>query len=102
MARKGSFISDYANYTDIFYHRSMEEDKLSILDVCGAYGQKDKKKLDRSEINKSARDNGSRLADQTKTVFGLYRYILSKEHGEGQTFFFWMCVVLTARNTLED
>ena len=36
-----SFISDYANYTDIFYHRSMEKDKLSILDVWGAYGQKD-------------------------------------------------------------
>ena len=35
-----SFISDYADYTDIFYHRSMEKDKLLILDVWGAYGQK--------------------------------------------------------------
>ena len=47
-ARTTSFSSDYANYTDIFYHRSMEKDKLSILDVCGAYGQKDIKILDRS------------------------------------------------------
>ena len=82
MARIGVFISDYADYTDIFYHRSMEKDKLSILDVWGAYGQKDIEILDRSgptrsEINKPARDNGGRLAGQTKTVFGLYEYILS-------------------------
>ena len=54
--------SIYANNADIFYHRSMEKDKLSILDVCGAYGQKDIEILDRSparsEINKPARDNG--------------------------------------------
>ena len=31
----------YAHYTDIFYHRSIEKDKLFVLDVCGAYGQKD-------------------------------------------------------------
>ena len=37
-----------ANYTDIFYHRSMEKDRLFVLDVCGAYGQKDIKILDRS------------------------------------------------------
>ena len=36
-----------ANYADIFYHRSMEKDKLFVLDVCGAYGQKDIKILDR-------------------------------------------------------
>ena len=47
----------------IFNHRSMEKDKLSILDVCGAYGQKDIEKLDRPEINKPARDNDGRLAD---------------------------------------
>ena len=40
--------SIYANNADIFYHRSMEKDKLSILDVCGAYGQKDIKILVRS------------------------------------------------------
>ena len=51
-AEGGGFMLVYSNYTDIFYHRSMEKDKLLILDVCGAYGQKDKKKLDRSEINK--------------------------------------------------
>ena len=72
-----SFSSIYANYVGIFNHRSMEKDKLFVLDVCGAYGQKDIEKLDRSEINKPARDNGGRLADQTKTVFGLYGYILS-------------------------
>ena len=33
----------------------MEKDKLFLLDVCGAYGQKDIKKLDRSEMNKPAR-----------------------------------------------
>ena len=75
--RRMSFSSIYVNYTDIFNHRSMEKDKLSILDVCGAYGQKDIEKLDCSEINKPARDNDGRLADQTKTVFGLYGYILS-------------------------
>ena len=52
------FISDYANHTDIFYHRSMEKDRLSILDVWSAYGQKDIERLDRSEINKPARDGG--------------------------------------------
>ena len=36
----------YANYTDIFYHRSMEKDKLFVLDVWTAYGQKDIKILD--------------------------------------------------------
>ena len=35
------FMLVHANYTDIFYHRSMEKDKLSILDLWGAYGQKD-------------------------------------------------------------
>ena len=35
-------------YTDIFCHRSMEKDKLFVLDVCGAYGQKDIERLDRS------------------------------------------------------
>ena len=39
-----------ANYTDIFYHRSMEKDKLFVLDVCGAYGQKDIEILYRSEL----------------------------------------------------
>ena len=55
----------------------MEKDKLFVLDVCGAYDQKDIEKLGRSEINKPACDNGGRLADRTKTVFGLYGYILS-------------------------
>ena len=32
----------------------MEKDKLSILDVCGAYSQKVIKKLNRSEMNKPA------------------------------------------------
>ena len=64
-AKRISFSSIYANYAGIFNHRSMENDKLSILDVCGAYGQKDIEILDRSgparsesEINKLARDNG--------------------------------------------
>ena len=39
----------YANYTDIFYHRSMDKDKLLDLDVWSAYSQKTIKKLDRSE-----------------------------------------------------
>ena len=39
-----------ANYTDIFDHRSMEKDKLFVLDVCGAYGQKDIEILYRSEL----------------------------------------------------
>ena len=51
---EGTF-SIYASYAGIFNHRSMEKDKLSILDVWGAYGQKDIKILDRSEINKPAR-----------------------------------------------
>ena len=46
--RRLSFSLNYANYAGIFNHRSMEKDKLSILDVCGAYGQKDIEKLDRS------------------------------------------------------
>ena len=57
-ARKISFSSIYANYAGIFNHRSMEKDKLSILDVWGAYGQKDIKMIDRSEINKPARGIG--------------------------------------------
>ena len=36
----------------------MEKDKLFVLDVCGAYGQKDINKLDRSEMNKPARGIG--------------------------------------------
>ena len=39
----------YASDTDIFYDRSMEKDKLLVLDVCSAYGQKDIKKLERSK-----------------------------------------------------
>ena len=54
-ARRISFSSIYSNYADIFNHRSMEKDKLFVLDVCGAYGQKDINKLDRSEMNKPAR-----------------------------------------------
>ena len=50
-ARRMSFSSIYANYANIFIHRSMEKDKLFVLDVCGVYGQKDIEKLDRSEIN---------------------------------------------------
>ena len=68
-------------YTDIglFYHRGMEKEKLFILDVCGAYSQKDTERLDhsgpaRSEINKPTRDNGGQLADRTKTFIGLYGY----------------------------
>ena len=57
-ARRISFSLNYANYAGIFNHRSMEKDKLSILDVWGAYGQKDIKILDRSEINKPARGLG--------------------------------------------
>ena len=38
----------YANYTDIFYHRSMEKDTLFVLDVWGTYGQKDIEILDHS------------------------------------------------------
>ena len=53
--RRTSFSSDYANYTDIFYHRSMEKDKLFVLNVWSSYDQKDIIKLDRSEINKPAR-----------------------------------------------
>ena len=47
-ARRISFSSIYANYAGIFNHRSMEKDKLSILDMCGAYGQKDIEILERS------------------------------------------------------
>ena len=36
MAGKGSF-SIYANNADIFYHRNMEKDELSILDMCGTF-----------------------------------------------------------------
>ena len=57
-ARRISFSLNYANYTGIFNHRSMEKDKLSILDVWGAYGQKNIEILDRSEINKPARGVG--------------------------------------------
>ena len=58
-ARRISFSLNYANYAGIFNHRRMEKDKLSILDVWGAYGQKDIEILDRSgpacsEINKPA------------------------------------------------
>ena len=56
--RRMTFSSIYANYADIFNHRSMEKDKLFVLDVCGAYGQKDINKLDRSEMNKPARGIG--------------------------------------------
>ena len=56
--RRISFSSIYANYADIFNHRSMEKDKLFVLDVCGAYGQKDIKILDRSEINNATRGIG--------------------------------------------
>ena len=47
----------YANYTDIFYHRSMDKDTLLDLDhVWSAYSQKTIKKLDRSErTNKPTR-----------------------------------------------
>ena len=38
---------------DIFYHRSMEKDKLFALDVWTAYGQKDIKILDRSGPGRS-------------------------------------------------
>ena len=58
-----SFSSIYANYAGIFNHKSMEKDKLFVLDVCGAYGLKDIEKLDRSEINEPARDNGCRVFD---------------------------------------
>ena len=78
-----SFSSIYANYADIFYHRSMEKDKLSILDVCGAYGLKDIKRLDGSEMNKPARDV-TMAADSLswfhvslRKLYGLYVYILS-------------------------
>ena len=57
-ARRISFSSIHANYADIFNHRSMEKDKLFVLDVCGASGQKDINKLDRSEMNKPARGIG--------------------------------------------
>ena len=64
-ARRISFSLNYANYAGIFNHRSMEKDKLLILDVWGAYGQKDIEILDRSgparlEINNPACDNGGR------------------------------------------
>ena len=49
-ARRISFSLNYANYAGIFNHRSMEKDKLSILDVWGAYGQKDIEILDRSPL----------------------------------------------------
>ena len=58
MAREGRRISFSLNYAGIFNYRSMEKDKLSILDVWGAYGQKDIKLLDRSKINKPARGIG--------------------------------------------
>ena len=49
-ARRISFSLNYANYAGIFNHRSMEEDKLFVLDKCGAYGQKDIEILYRSEL----------------------------------------------------
>ena len=62
-ARRISFSLNYANYAGIFNHRSMEKDKLSILDVWGAYGQKDIEILDRSgparsEINMTTSPHG--------------------------------------------
>ena len=57
-ARRISFSSIYANYAGIFNHRSMEKDKIFVMDVCGVYGQKDIKILDRSEINKATRGIG--------------------------------------------
>ena len=38
--------------------KTMEKDKLFVLDVCGAYGHEDIYKLDRSEMNKPARGIG--------------------------------------------
>ena len=44
----------------------MEKDKLFVLDVCGAYSLKDIEKLDRSEINEPARDNGADLPSERR------------------------------------
>ena len=47
--REGLFFSNYTDiFESIFYHRSMEKDKRFVLDVCGAYGQKDIEILDGS------------------------------------------------------
>ena len=73
-ARRVSFSSIYANYADIFYHRSMEKDKLSILDVWGAYGQKDNEKLDRSEMNKPESDNGDSLSKRKQFLVSMLVY----------------------------
>ena len=74
-ARKISFSLNYANYADIFNHRSMEKDQLSILDVCGAYGQKDIENLDRSG---PARSGVSCMKPERRVrLRKLYRYILS-------------------------
>ena len=51
--REGLFFSKYTDIFDwIFYHRSMEKDKLFVLDVCGAYGQKDIEILDEKHLKR--------------------------------------------------
>ena len=49
-------------YTDIFYHRSMEKDKLYALNVCGVYGQKDIERLDRSGPARSGVGVGTKIS----------------------------------------
>ena len=106
MAREARRIGFSLNYAGIFNHRSMEKDKLSILDMWGAYGQKDIEILDRSgparpEINKPTRDNRGRLADQNKNSFWFIRIYSIIGAWRRTNFLFWMCVVLTARKTAE-
>ena len=95
-ARRISFSLNYANYADIFNHRSMEKDKLSILDVCGAYGQKDIENLDRSgpwrvKLEGSV-SHGITQITRIYSIIGAWRRT---------NYRFWMCVVLTARKTLK-
>ena len=51
----------------------MEKDTLFVLDVCGAYGQKDIKKLDRSEMNKPAKllESAERMNEKQLKFLGL-------------------------------
>ena len=74
-----SFSSIYANYADIFNHRSMEKDKLSILDVWGAYGQKDIEKLDRLHVMATEPSERERLFFSNYTDILYHRTIRSME-----------------------
>ena len=65
----------------------MEKDKLSILDVCGAYGQKDIKKLNRSEMNKPHMllESAERMNEKQLKFLGLTILTLKCRYSDKQT-----------------